>query len=117
MGFASRLQESFYRWTGRAELAETLRAERLTVEHLQESLADLERRMYEPGWQQMTALAEQEFSREGLKRLTAVCRVMGIKNVLIKEGLPCGPLTCGDKASRSAPAPVANAVRAAPRRT
>lgn len=72
---------------GRAELAETLRAERLTVEHLQESLADLERRMYEPGWQQMTALAEQEFSREGLKRLTAVCRVMGIKNVLIKRGL------------------------------
>jgi hypothetical protein len=87
VGIASRIQESFYRWTGRTELAETLKSERLMVEHLQESMADLERRMYEPGWQQMTAMAEQEFTRGGLKRMTAVCRIMGIKNVLIKRGL------------------------------
>lgn len=87
MGIASRLRESWYRATGRAELAEAVRAERLMVTHLQESLADLERRMHEPGWQQITARAEQEFSREGLRQITAVCRIVAIKSPLIKRGL------------------------------
>lgn len=82
-----RFQETFYRLTGRAELAEAVRAEREMVSHLTETLADLERRMYEPGWQRMSAYAEQEFSREGLKQITAVCRLMGLKNPLIKRGL------------------------------
>jgi hypothetical protein len=87
MRVIDRLQEGWYRATGRAELAEALHAERQMVEHLQESLADLENRMYEPGWQRLTALADQEFSREGLKQITAVCRVMAIKNPLIKRGI------------------------------
>lgn len=95
MGFAASLRETFtgplregwYRATGRAELAEQVRAERLMVDHLSESLADLEARMYEPGWQMLTAQAEQEFTRDGLRQITAVCRIMSIKNVLIKRGL------------------------------
>jgi len=87
VGIASRLQEAFYRATGRTELAEVVRAERQTVEHLQETIADLEARMYEPGWQRLTAFAEQQFTRQGLQQITAVCRVMALKSPLIKRGL------------------------------
>lgn len=87
MGVIDRLQETWYRATGNAELAEQLSAERQTATYLQETLADLEARMYEPGWQKMTAYADQEFSRQGLHRITAVCRIMALKNPLIKRGL------------------------------
>ncbi|MEV8638107.1 hypothetical protein AB0395_41290 [Streptosporangium sp. NPDC051023] len=87
MGIASRLQESWYRVTGRTALAEQLGQERRTAEFFQEALTDLEARMYEPGWQHLTARADLEFTREGLGRLAAVCRVMAIKNPLIKRGL------------------------------
>lgn len=99
MGFAASLRESiaaplretWQRVTGRdaeqIELAETVRAERQMVTHLQESIADLEARMNEEGWRRFTALGEQEFTREGLQQITAVCRLMALKNPLIKRGL------------------------------
>jgi hypothetical protein len=87
VGIASRIQETIYRVTGRTELAEVVKAERQVVSHLQESIDDLEARMYEPGWQKLTAYAEQEFSRQGLQQITAVCRIMAIKSPLIKRGL------------------------------
>lgn len=87
MGIASRLQETWYKATGRAELAEVVRSERLMVEHLQESLADLENRMHEPGWQKLTAYAEREFTRQGLQQISAVCRIMAIKSPLLRRGL------------------------------
>jgi hypothetical protein len=90
VGIASRIQETLYRATGRTELAEVVRDKRAAmamVSHLQESIADLEARMYEPGWQKLTAMAEQEFSREGLRQITAVNRLMALKNPLVKRGL------------------------------
>ncbi|NEA21611.1 hypothetical protein [Actinomadura bangladeshensis] len=94
MAVLDRLQESvqgiYDRVTGRSArmwLAESAQAERAMRLHLEESLADLEGRMYEPGWQRLTAMAEQEFSRDGLRQITAVCRIMSIKNSLIKRGL------------------------------
>lgn len=87
MSIASRLQETMLRWTGRKELAEVVRADRQMVEHIQESLADLENRMYEPGWQKLTAFADHEFTREGLQQITAVCRIMTIKSPLLRRGL------------------------------
>ncbi|MFI7691775.1 hypothetical protein ACIBQ6_22090 [Nonomuraea sp. NPDC049655] len=87
MGIASRLQETFYRVTGRTELAEVVKADRQMVAHLQESIADLEARMYEPGWQRLTTMADQEFSRDGLRQISAVNRLMALKNPLIKRGL------------------------------
>jgi hypothetical protein len=87
VGIASRLQETVYRLTGRTELAEVVRAERLTVAHIQESMADLEARMYEPGWQRLTAYADEEFSRAGLQQITSVCRIMAIKSPLLRRGL------------------------------
>lgn len=82
-----RLRETWYRATGQAELAEVVRVERAERIFAQETLADLEHRMYEPGWQRLTAYAEQEFSREGLRRISAVCRILALKNPLIKRGL------------------------------
>ncbi|WP_141576137.1 hypothetical protein [Actinomadura sp. WMMA1423] len=87
MPVLDRLQETFYRVTGRTELAEAVRAERAMVSHLTETLSDLESRMNEPGWQRLTAMADQEFSRDGLRQITAVCRIMALKNPLIKRGL------------------------------
>ncbi|MEU4574839.1 hypothetical protein [Nonomuraea sp. NPDC023979] len=87
MGIASRLQETWYRATGRTELAEDLRADRQMVSHIAESIADLEARMYEPGWQRLTAHADEEFSRSGLQQITAVCRIMAIKSSLLRRGL------------------------------
>lgn len=87
MAFVARLQETFYRVTGQTELLEAVRAERSMVEHLQESMAGLEQAMAEPGWQRMTAMADQEFTREGLRRITQVCRIMAIKNPLVRRGV------------------------------
>ncbi|HEY9414750.1 MAG TPA: hypothetical protein VIQ30_08340, partial [Pseudonocardia sp.] len=87
MAVLDRLQETWYRATGRAELAEALATERRTVDFLTETMGDLEARMSEPGWQELTAGASQEFSRAGLKQISAVCRVMAVKSPLIKRGL------------------------------
>jgi hypothetical protein len=80
-------RETWYRATGRTEMAEVVRAERATRIHLEETISDLENRMLEPGWVRLTAQAEREFSREGLRQITAVCRLMALKNPLIKRGL------------------------------
>jgi hypothetical protein len=87
VGVIDRVQETWYRATGRAELAEALAVERRTVDFLQESFADLEARMHEPGWESLTAGATDEFSRDGLRQITAACRVMAVKSPLIKRGL------------------------------
>ena len=94
MAVGAVLRESWYRVTGRSELAEQLQVERVRfdrersqAEWLQESLAELETRMYEPGWQLLTARGDQEFTREGLRQITAVARVMAIKNCMIKRAL------------------------------
>lgn len=78
------------RETNAAELAELrteLNVERNDREILEESFADLEAQILEPGWIRMSVIAEHEFSREGLRRIAAACRVMGIKNPLIVRGL------------------------------
>jgi hypothetical protein len=83
----TRIRETWYRATGRTALAEELRREQANTDWLRESLTDLEQRMYEPHWQLLTAHADQEFTREGMRQITAVCRAMAAKNPLIKRGL------------------------------
>ncbi|ROO82590.1 hypothetical protein EDD29_0070 [Actinocorallia herbida] len=87
MGIRSRLYEQWYRVTGQTELAEQLRASQAMTSQLAEGMADLERRMYDPGWQRMLGTAEQEFTREGLRQIASVSRLMAIKNPLIRRGL------------------------------
>jgi hypothetical protein len=71
----------------RAELSEQLVAERNNNVLLQESLADLERQLLDPGWTRLIATANIEFTPEAMRQMRAVCRLYGIKNPLIKRGL------------------------------
>lgn len=56
-------------------------------ELLQESVADLQRALYEPGWIRLTAQGEHEFTADALVQLRAICRLFAIKNPLIRRGL------------------------------
>jgi hypothetical protein len=70
-----------------AKLREDLGVAVNNTELLQESIADLENQLREPGWIRMSAMAEIEFSRAGLKEISSACRLMSIKNPLIVRGL------------------------------
>ncbi len=70
-----------------AALFEQLAAERNNVELLRESIAALELAIDDQGWQRLIAAGEQEFTRDGLRTITAACRLYGIKSPLIKRAL------------------------------
>lgn len=70
-----------------AELREDLNVERANGGLLAESIADLERGLFEPGWTRMLALGDIEFSTDGLAQLRAICQLYSIKNPLVKRGL------------------------------
>lgn len=53
---------------------------------LSESLTDLERALYEPGWQRFSVLTEREFAPDTLVQLRQICRLMSVANPLIKRG-------------------------------
>jgi len=69
------------------ELSEALRGEQETSLLLEESLADLELSLEDASWRRLTADGTMEFSRHGLKQISALCRLMAVKNPLIKRGL------------------------------
>jgi hypothetical protein len=69
-----------------APVREQLSVERANNELLAESVADLERQLFDPGWIRFTAFAEQEFSAEGMRQLRAICRLFTVKNPLLKRG-------------------------------
>ncbi len=71
----------------RAELREALDRSLSNEQLLAESFSDLARQLYEPGWLSLSAQFDQEFTGEGLKQIRALCRLMAIKNSLIKRGL------------------------------
>jgi hypothetical protein len=73
--------------TGVDEIREELRQEQANGEYLSESVAELERGMFEPGYIRLTAAAAIEFSAAGLVQIRAVCRLFSIKNSLVKRGL------------------------------
>lgn len=67
-------------------LSEQLAEERAENERLAESIADLERLLYDPGWQRFTVAAREEFTADGLRQLRDVCRLFSLKNPLLKRG-------------------------------
>jgi len=69
-----------------APIREQLTLERNQNELLAESVADLQRQLYEPGWVNYVAAAEQEFSPEGLRQMRMICRLFTLKNPLLKRG-------------------------------
>jgi hypothetical protein len=90
MSVITAIQETWGRVTGRSEIQKLYSQDRETLAHIAEmteSMGLLEHQMLEPGWQRLTADADHEFTRDGLRRITAVCRIMALKNPLIKRGL------------------------------
>lgn len=57
------------------------------VAMLQERLASLEMALESLDWRVLSAQAENEFSRQGLRDITEFSRIMAIKNPLIKRGV------------------------------
>jgi hypothetical protein len=69
------------------DLAVRASAAEAQVEILREGLADLELAMEDEGWQRLTTTGESQFSREGLRRAAAICRVLAVAHPLAKRGL------------------------------
>lgn len=57
------------------------------VFQLEERLAVLEDALESPEWRLLTHMADQEFSREGLRNITDLARVYFLKNPIIKRGV------------------------------
>lgn len=58
-----------------------------TNTELQERLAALEMALEADGWRLLTMQADQEFSRDGLRLITELARIMHLKNPLIRRGV------------------------------
>ncbi|MFF0822391.1 hypothetical protein ACFYUR_18675 [Micromonospora haikouensis] len=69
------------------KLLERLEQETNNNEMLQETVADLQRALYEPGWIRLTAQGEHEFSPEAMTQMRAICRLFALKSPLIRRGL------------------------------
>jgi hypothetical protein len=71
----------------RQSLQEELRAEQEHNLLLTESIADLELALDDKGWRRINADGREEFTLEGRRALTVLCRTMAVANPLIKRGL------------------------------
>ncbi len=84
---------AFRQLLGLEESASVLAARRETaalanqVEVLSESFVDAELALEDRGWQRLAMNAATEFSREGLGKAAALCRIVAVQDALIKRGL------------------------------
>ncbi len=64
-------------------------AERRIVDQARfsESIADLESRLIDPGWQRFSTLTKQEFTDEGRRQMRDICRLMALVNPLLVRAL------------------------------
>ena len=69
------------------ELREAAQQQGLEVERLTESLRLLEIELQAEGWRRLAINSEQEFTREGLRRIMEICRIMRLKNPIIQRGV------------------------------
>lgn len=60
---------------------------RTELEFTQESMADLELALEDRGWLSLSIQAATEFTREGRRRASGLCRILTIQNPLIKQGV------------------------------
>ena len=68
-------------------LARDLAGAEQTIEHLQESLADMALMLEDRGWQRLGMWGDQQFSRDGLRNAARLTRTMAVVNPLIRRGL------------------------------
>lgn len=57
------------------------------VTELLERIDALEYALESPEWRRLTTAADEEFTRAGLRNITQLCRIMFLKNPLIKRGV------------------------------
>lgn len=69
------------------QISETLSQTEFTNEVLQERMAELELALEDANWMRLMFEGEHEFTREGLRKIVDLARVMFIKNPLIKRGV------------------------------
>lgn len=58
-----------------------------TVHMLEAHISQLEQALLEPGWQRLSAVADLEFTREGLAMISRLCRLMALKNPLLRRAV------------------------------
>lgn len=75
----------FIRESATSELSEVLTQQGHTIDLLQESLRMLELELANDGWQRFSAMAQQEFSPTGRRRIIELARLMWLKNPIIKR--------------------------------
>lgn len=68
-------------------LQETNQETAASLALVRESMQRLEQALYSPEWRALTIQNEQEFTREGIRAITEIARLMRIKNPLIKRGV------------------------------
>jgi hypothetical protein len=68
-------------------LQEQLRTEQEGSLLLQETVADLELALEDVGWRKLSNGVASEFTADGRRRVSALCRLMAISHPLIKRGL------------------------------
>lgn len=68
-------------------LAVDLAGAEATIEHLRESLADVQLAYEDVGWQRIGVWGDQTFTEAGLKHISRLCRTMAVVNPLIRRGL------------------------------
>lgn len=54
---------------------------------LEESLSRLEQTLYDESWRRLSMDASQEFTRQGLKQIVELARIMKLKNPVIQRGV------------------------------
>lgn len=74
-----------------ASYAEQLRQEQETNLLLAESIAEPELALDDTGWDALAAGGNTDFSRDGLRRATALCRLTAVPNPLMKRGWASAP--------------------------
>lgn len=68
-------------------MLQELRQSSFDNEVLSERMAELELALEDANWMRMMLDGEQEFSREGLRKISTLARMMYIKNPIIKRGV------------------------------
>jgi hypothetical protein len=68
-------------------MLQELRQSNFTNEVLTEHMADLELALEDANWMRMILDGSQEFSRDGLRKISELARMMYIKNPIIKRGV------------------------------
>lgn len=70
-----------------ADLQEVNRQNSLGLQVIKENMRRLEQAINSPEWRMLAFGAEQEFTRQGIRDITTLARIMRLKNPLIKRGV------------------------------